>query len=184
MKKLLAIALLTSLSAGCAYKGACQTDGISSRPYNDNSRYSSVTCTEYCSVQIPGLCRNSPSEMMQAVQDKNFENDKLRCRKFGFAEGTVGMSNCLMKENANRESAMAAQRAQAEAQAAAEAAERRAERREDERIRQQEQGQRYRQQQEFYQQIINNSQRNMYNNSVKNTCNKNYYTGQINCTSQ
>jgi PBP1b-binding outer membrane lipoprotein LpoB len=184
MKKLIAIALLTLLSTGCAYKGACQTDGISSQPYNDNKRYSSVACTEYCSVQIPGLCRNSPSEMMQAVQDKHFENDKMRCTKFGFETGTEAMSNCLMKENTNRESALAAQTAQANSQAAAQAAALRAENAEDARIEKQKRDQQYQQQQQFYQQRIDNNQKNMYNRPVQTTCNKNYYTGQVNCTSQ
>lgn len=113
MRKLFATALLALLSTGCAYKGACQINGqYNAEPYKDNSRYSSVTCTEYCSVQIPGLCRNSPSEMMQAVEDKHFEQDKNLCAKYGIADKTEAMTNCLMKERADRVAAQAARAAQ------------------------------------------------------------------------
>jgi hypothetical protein len=105
MKKLFTVALLTLLATGCtsAYTGACQTNGKKTQPYNDNAHYFSVNCTEYCSVQMPDLCRNSPLEMIQAVQDALLENDKTRCTKFGYVTGTEAMSNCLMKVHTNRE---------------------------------------------------------------------------------
>lgn len=112
MKKLFVLCLLTMLSIGCtpAYKGACSanTNG-QSRPYKDNSKYSSVICTEYCSVRIPGICRDSHVEMFKAVEDAYLEQDKARCSKYGFVNGTEGMTHCLMKAHDDREAAKSKQ---------------------------------------------------------------------------
>jgi hypothetical protein len=84
-----------------------------------------INCTKYCSERLPNFCRATASELIEAdrssliksqnflaeqrealrieAENKQIENDKAECSKYGIAENTEAMSYCLLRANETRE---------------------------------------------------------------------------------